>query len=108
MSVKIYLKEEKLNKLFDVLMLESNSGNSNNYQYTKKAENAKKMLEHLLYNNGVVMINVENNKEYLVYELSSLVNIIGKRYCLCQLIKDNEQYGSVLTKPLCLFKYKNY
>ena len=47
-------------------------------------------------------------KEYLTYELLSLANAIGKRYCLCQLLKDGEQYGTISTKPMELFKLKNY
>ena len=52
------------------------------------------------------MLNVENGKEYLTYEIYSLANAIGKRYCLCQLLKDGEQYGAIATKPMALFKPK--
>ena len=54
------------------------------------------------------MINIRNGRDYLVYELLSLANAIGKRYCLCQLLKDGKPYGSVYTKPMHLFKMKNY
>ena len=76
--------------------------------YTKKIKQGKESLEKLLFRDGTVMINIENGKEYLTYELFSLADVIGKRYVICQLIKDGEQYGQISTKPMELFKLKNY
>lgn len=107
---KILLKENKLVNLLTEMMFEYdiNDGNADNNPYAKKINAAKDSLEKLLSIDGVVMINIENGKEYLTYELLSLANAIGKRYCLCQLLKDGEQYGTISTKPMELFKLKNY
>lgn len=108
--MKIILNENKFGVLLNEMFSEYNAydGNAYNNPYTKKINDAKKSLETLLFNSGIVMVNIQNGKEYLIYELKSLVNAIGKRYCLCQLIKDGEQYGTIATKPLDLFKIKNY
>lgn len=107
---KILLSENKLVNLLTEMMFEYdiNDGNADNNPYARKINAAKDSLENLLSIDGTVMINIENGKEYLTYELLSLADVIGKRYCLCQLLKDGEQYGSVSTKPMELFKLKNY
>lgn len=107
---KIFLNENKLVSLLTEMMVEFNNydGNASHNPYYKRVKSAKDSLEHLLTREGVLMINIENGKEYLTYELTSLVNAIGKRYVLCQLIKDGEQYGIISTKPMELFKLKNY
>ena len=107
---KILLSENKLVNLLTEMMFEYNinDGNADNNPYTKKIDAAKDSLEKLLSLNGTVMLNIENGKEYLTYELCSLADVIGKRYVLCQLLKDGEQYGQVSTKPMELFKLKNY
>lgn len=107
---KILLSENKLVNLLTEMMFEYdiNDGNANNNPYAKKIDAAKDSLEKLLSLDGTVMLNIENGKEYLTYELFSLADAIGKRYVLCQLIKDGEQYGQISTKPMELFKLKNY
>ncbi len=107
---KILLNENKLVNLLTEMMFEYNinDGNADNNPYAKKIDAAKDSLESLLSMNGTVMLNMENGKEYLTYELFSLADVIGKRYVLCQLLKDGEQYGQVSTKPMELFKLKNY
>lgn len=107
---KIFLSENKLVNLLTEMMFEYGiyDGNADNNPYAKKINAAKDSLEKLLSTDGTLMINIENGKEYLTYELFSLADAIGKRYCLCQLLKDGEQYGSVSTKPMELFKLKNY
>lgn len=108
--MKIFLNENKFASLLNEFINEYNiyDGNADKNPYAKKIKLAKLSLEKLLYTNGVIMTNIENGKDYLVYELFSLANVIGKRYCLCQLIKDNEQYGQIATKPLAMFKQKQY
>ena len=73
-----------------------------------KIEMAKNSLKKLLANNGVLMTNIENEKDYLVYEIASLTNEIGKRFCICQLVKDGEARGLISIKPLEIFKLKMY
>ena len=107
---KILLSENKLVNLLTEMMFEYNpyDGNHDRNPYAKKIDAAKDSLERLLSMEGTVMINIENGKEYLTYELFSLADAIGKRFVLCQLLKDGEQYGQVSTKPMELFKLKNY
>ena len=107
---RIFLNENKLVNLLTEMMFEYgiNDGNADNNPYAKKINAAKDSLERLLSTDGTLMINIENGKEYLTYELFSLADAIGKRYCLCQLLKDGEQYGSISTNPMELFKLKNY
>ena len=54
------------------------------------------------------MTNIKNGKTYCVYEITSIANVIGKRFCIIQLMKDGELYGPISVKPLSLFKEKNY
>lgn len=74
----------------------------------QKVDAAVESLKKLLSSQGKTMVNIQNGKEYLTYEIYSLANTIGKRYCICRLIKDGEPYGTLFTKPLSLFKPKNY
>lgn len=108
--MKIFLTEEKLSLLLTKLMLEYNAYDNNpqNNPYARKIEQSDKALEDLLSREGRVLLNIENGKEYLTYEITSLANTIGKRYCICRLIKDNQPYGAIYTKPMVQFKLKNY
>ena len=108
--MKIILSEDKFSRLLSEMMIEYNSfdGNHDRNPYEKKIESDINVLEKFLYRDGIVMINIRNGREYLTFELLSLTNAIGRRYCLCQLLKDNEPYGSVYIKPMHLFKLKNY
>jgi hypothetical protein len=54
------------------------------------------------------MTNIENGKDYIVYEIVSLENLIGKKFCNCRLLKDGNPFGPIYTKPLALFKMKMY
>lgn len=108
--MKIFLTEDKLSLLLTNMMLEYNihDGNANHNPYAKKIEQSDKALENLLRREGQVLLNIENGKEYLCYEITSLANTIGKRYCVCRLIKNNEPYGAIYTKPMAQFKMKTY
>jgi hypothetical protein len=108
--MKIILSEDKFSCLLSEMIVEYNSfdGSHDRNPYEKKINNDTDILENLLYRDGILMKNIRNGRDYLVYELSSLANAIGKRYCLCQLLKDGKPYGSVYTKPMHLFKMKNY
>ncbi|MBR6516119.1 MAG: hypothetical protein IKT40_04615 [Bacilli bacterium] len=106
--MKILLNEEKFSALLNEFINEYSVNTEPNSSYTKKIETDKNSLEKLLKIDGSVMTNIKNGKDYIVYELYSLANVLGKRYCICQLLKDGEQYGQVATKPLSMFKPKNY
>lgn len=105
--MKILLNESN----FSFLLLHEYIAEQNNTQYKifkQKNELAKKSLENLLSTNGILMTNIENGKDYVTYELKSLQDILGKRYCICRLIKDNDYYGQISLKPLSMFKSKNF
>lgn len=102
--MKIFLNEQKFSCFLTNMINEQNTTNP----YSQKIEKDKESLEKLLNNNGIVMNNIQNGKDYVVYELQSLNNVLGKRYCICRLIKDGEQYGQISTKPLSMFRFKNY
>jgi hypothetical protein len=73
-----------------------------------KVDSAIYSLEKLLEREGVIMTNIENGKDYIVYEIVSLENLIGKKFCNCRLLKDGNPFGPIYTKPLALFKMKMY
>lgn len=83
-------------------------GNADRNPLKRKVDAAIESLEKLLSSQGKTMINIQNGKEYLTYEIYSLANTIGKRYCICKLLKDGKPYGTLYTRPLNLFKPKNY
>ena len=83
-------------------------GNADHNPKQKQIDAAIDSLEKLLDTQGTVMINTKNGKEYLTYEIYSLANTIGKRYCICRLLRDGEPYGTLYTRPLTMFKPKNY
>lgn len=96
----IRLNESQFNKLM-ISEIFSNHGYNIN-----RVDSANKSLETFLFYNGVKMINLKNSREYLVYELNALSNLIGRRYGLVQLIKDGEPYDAVYVKPMELYKRK--
>lgn len=109
--MKIIVNEEKvINLLLNEMVneYETSDGNAFHNPYKKKFDNCKKMLQKLVERNGKIMTSIENGNDYFVYELYSLSQLLGVRYVLCRIIKDNKANGAVLVKPLAMFKVKNY
>lgn len=109
--MKIRLTESQFASLmFEEMLAEYNIADGNAYHnpYAKKFKHYKELLEKLVDTYGSRMININNGKEYDVYEIYSLSELLGVRYCLSRLIRDGEPYGQVAVKPLALFKPKNY
>ena len=104
--MKITLSEKQLHNVYVAEMLREGAadGNAEHNPYAKQIEQATVALKELVTQYGVVMTNMDNGKFYYVYEIKSLSLSLGKRYCLCILIKDKKPYGGVSTKPLNLFK----
>lgn len=100
--MKIILNEEKFSSLILCGLFETVN------PLKQKVSIDIASLKKLIATDGVLMVNLENGKEYVVYEISSIANVIGKRFCVAQLVKDGELYGSLIVKPLSLFKVKNY
>lgn len=101
----IRLNESQFNKLLLTELGGQNIPTSYN-GYSNRIETAQETLENFLYNNGVKMINIENQNEYLVFELESLTGLIGRRYGLVQLVKDNQPYDTIYIKPIELYRRK--
>ncbi len=101
--MKIILNEKSFSSFLNNFINESNINPIKN-----KINVVNELLENLLSNNGLIMTNIENGKDYLVLENVSLTNLIGKRCCICRLIKDNKVFGPIYVKPLDLFKTKLY
>ena len=115
--MKVKLTENQLQKcilveLASVIGHEENhynpiaDGNAVRNPYTKQIEANKKLLQRFLTTNGRVMVNIDNGRDYLVFEIGQLASLMGKRFCMCQLMKDNKPFGAIYTKPFSLFKEK--
>ena len=102
--MKIILNEKKFSSLVINGLFESFYVNP----VTKKIDGDLESLKKLIQRDGVLMTNIKNGKTYCVYEITSIANVIGKRFCIIQLMKDGELYGPISVKPLSLFKEKNY
>lgn len=104
--MKIILNEKNFSYLIGNLI---NETYVQNYEpISMKIEQGMSSLYKLLERDGVIMTNVENGKEYLVYEDVSLEHTIGKKYCHCRLLRDGKPFGPIYTKPMALFKMKMY
>lgn len=109
--MKILVNEDKfISLMINEMINEYNisDGNAFHNPYHKKLENRKERLKKLVATNGVVMTSIENGKDYIVYEIYALAELIGARYALCRAIKDNEPKGAVMVKPFESFRIKNY
>ena len=102
--MKIILNEKKFSSLVINRLFESFYVNP----ITKRIDGDLESLKNLIKRDGVLMTNIKNGKTYCVYEITSIANVIGKRFCIIQLMKDGELYGPISVKPLSLFKEKNY
>lgn len=81
-------------------------GNSEHNPYTKQIKASNELLSRFLHNSGRIMTKMDNGRDYIVYEIHAFANLIGKRYGICQLIKDNEPFGAIYIKPISSFKLK--
>lgn len=114
--MRVILKESQFNKLLineiqNAISLDNHydpvaDGNTEHNPYQKKLDQSMDHIESFLKNNGRIMTNIDNGKDYLVYEILSFANLLGKRTVICQLIKDNMPFGSIYIKPWMLFKTK--
>lgn len=79
-------------------------GNADHNPYNKRIKTDRDVLKNLIKTEGQLMQNISNGKQYMVYEITALANIIGKRFGICQQMKDNEITGTILIKPMISFK----
>lgn len=103
--MKIKLTESQFDRLI-LYELADTYDNAKYVSYVNRVDSANKSLETFLYNNGAIMVNIKNGKEYLVFELEALTNLIGRRYGLVQLVKDGEPYDTIYIKPIELYRRK--
>jgi len=109
--VRVILTETQLCNIIGKSMLSEynvSDGNANHNPYKKKFDRGRDLLQNLLETQGRVMTNIENAKDYYVFEVYALSQLLGLRYCLCRAIKEGEAVGTVMLKPLSMFKIKNY
>ena len=114
--MRVILSEQQFNKyiLSELSTALDNSntyngtadGNSDHNPYRKQIEVNNQVLDKYLDTFGKTMVSIENGKEYKVMELSQLANLTGKRFCICQLIKDKKPYGAIYIKPFFSFRLK--
>lgn len=105
--MKIILNEKKLVPLMlNEIIREYNisDGNADHNPYKKKIDNATETLKNLVKTQGIPMLNINNGRQYLVFEIIALAELVGKRYGICQIIKDNEAHGTISIKPMVSFK----
>ena len=103
--MKIKLTESQFDRLI-LYELADTYDNAKYVSYINRVDSANKSLETFLYKNGAIMVNIKNGKEYLVFELEALTNLIGRRYGLVQLVKDGEPYDTIYIKPIELYRRK--
>lgn len=109
--MKIIINEDKITSLLLSEIIneyEVSDGNAFHNPYKKKFERGKKLLRRLVEREGKIMTCMENGDDYYVYEIYSLSQLLGVRYALCRIIRDKKASGTVLIKPLEMFKVKNY
>ena len=109
--MKIILSENGLKRLALTEALNEyniSDGSAEHNPYKKKLDQGKRLLQNLVSNYGKVMYSLENGKDYFVYELYALSELLGVRYAICRPIKDGEATGTVMMKPLATFRVKNY
>lgn len=82
-------------------------GNLVHNPYRKQIEINNQVLDKYLHTFGKSMVSIENGREYKVIEISQLADLTGKRFCICQLIKDKKPYGAIYIKPFFSFRVKN-
>ena len=115
--MRIKLTENQLKKCIILEFADSLRGEQDNYNpiadgnaehnpYTKQINASQEIIKKFLFNNGKIMTNIDNGKDYIIYEIGQLASLIGKRFCICQLYKENKPFGSILLKPYLLFKEK--
>lgn len=115
--MKVKLTESQLKKCIIYEFANAFKGEQNNYNpladgnsthnpYSRQIKNGIELMQNFLFTNGKVMTNIDNGKDYIVFEVGQLAQLMGKRFCVCQLFKDNKPFGSIYIKPLLLFKEK--
>lgn len=113
--MKVVLTESQFEKIFlsEIAQNIQNNvynptadGNSNHNPYTRKIDRGLKRLLSFLRNNGRIMTNIDNGKDYIIYEISSFANLMGVRFVICQLVREDGPYGSIYVKPFELFRIK--
>lgn len=100
--MKIILSEKKIVPL----MLKEFVNGYSKTPYFDKISSDIDTLKTIIQQEGKLMINILTNKDYMVYEIKPLMDIIGKRYGICQLIKDGVPSGTIFVKPMVNFKNK--
>ena len=70
----------------------------------KKVNDEKMELENFIESHGEYMIDVTNEKTYLVQYLKALSELVGKQYAMCAPVRKDGTYGAFYVKPFETFK----
>lgn len=70
----------------------------------KKVNDEKMELENFIESHGEYMIDVTNDKTYMVQYLKALSELVGKKYAMCAPVKKDGTYGAFYVKPFETFK----
>lgn len=73
----------------------------------KKVNDEKMELENFIESHGEYMIDVTNDKTYMVQYLRALSELVGKQYAMCAPVRKDGTYGAFYVKPLETFKRTN-
>ena len=74
----------------------------------KDVEAEKQQLEDYIKKNGEYMIDITNEKTYLVQYLKTLSDLVGKDYAVCTQVRKDGTCGAFYVKPYNTFKKKSY
>lgn len=70
----------------------------------QNVKDEKAQLENFIEKNGEYMIDITNNKTYMVQYLKALSELVGKPYAMCAPMKSDGTYGAFYVKPYSTFK----
>ena len=72
----------------------------------KQVSDDKERLEDYIESNGEYMVDITNDKTYLVQYLKALSELVGKKYVMCAPVKRDGTYGAFYVKPFETFEKK--
>jgi len=98
MRRRIIIKESQANRLFE-------NGAPVSYQSEQeRIDDEKHELENYLEEHGEYMIDVTNDKLYMVQYLKALSELLGNDYAMCAPVRDDGTYAAFYVKPYRTFK----
>lgn len=80
-----------------------------NYKKAQRKEinDNKAELENYIERSGEYMIDITNNKTYMVQYLKALSELVGRDYAMCAPVREDGTYGAFYVKPWNTFMKKD-